>query len=199
MKSSIFIGFTIIISLPILAQELTDHIKKGNQFYKEGNMAEAIREYDLVTQGPYLNLAQLNKGNALFRQKQQDAAIKSFLKVSQSPQADASLRSAAFYNAGVVFSNQKKIDESIEAYKNALRLNSQDQQARENLQKALLEKKQQGGGGGEKEEPNKTAPSNLNKSQAQQQLNKLEEKEKNTQERISGNKSQYNTSNEKDW
>ncbi len=38
---------------------------------------------------------------------------------------------------------QKKIDESIDAWKNALRLNSADSSARDNLVKALLEKKKQ--------------------------------------------------------
>ena len=37
--------------------------------------------------------------------------------------------------------SQKKLEESIEAYKNALRYNPDDKEARENLQKALLELK----------------------------------------------------------
>ena len=38
-------------------------------------------------------------------------------------------------------SQQKKLEESIDAYKNALRQNPNDKEARENLQKALLELK----------------------------------------------------------
>ena len=38
---------------------------------------------------------------------------------------------------------QKKIDESIDAWKNALRLNPADNDARENLVRALMEKKKQ--------------------------------------------------------
>ena len=39
----------------------------------------------------------------------------------------------------MILSQQKNLEESIEAYKNALRNNPDDKEARENLQKALLE------------------------------------------------------------
>ena len=55
--------------------------------------------------------------------------------------SDAELKGKAYYNKGVIFSAQKKLEESIEAYKNALRQNSNDKEARENLQKALMELK----------------------------------------------------------
>ena len=53
----------------------------------------------------------------------------------------AELKGKAYYNKGVVLSRSKKLEESIEAYKNALRQNPDDKEARENLQKALLELK----------------------------------------------------------
>jgi tetratricopeptide (TPR) repeat protein len=52
------------------------------------------------------------------------------------------VKSAAHYNNGVIKTKQKDLEGSIEDYKNALRLNPDDLQARENLQKALLELKQ---------------------------------------------------------
>ncbi|WP_394803648.1 tetratricopeptide repeat protein [Niabella hibiscisoli] len=97
--------------------------------------------------------------------------------MSAAPNATSILRSGAHYNVGVVYSNQNKIEESVEAYKRALRLNSQDKDARENLQKALSELKKSGGGGGGEDKPQQ-APSKLNKSQAQQQLDRLEQKRK---------------------
>jgi phosphoenolpyruvate-protein kinase (PTS system EI component) len=39
--------------------------------------------------------------------------------------------------------NNKKLPECIDAYKNALKLNPQDEDARQNLQKALLQQKQE--------------------------------------------------------
>ncbi|ULT45363.1 hypothetical protein KRR40_20025 [Niabella defluvii] len=51
----------------------------------------------------------------------------------------------------------------------------------------MSELKKSGGGGGGEEKPQQ-AQSKLNKSQAQQQLDRLEQKEKNTQSKVSNKK-----------
>jgi len=191
---------TILFSASVLlslAQSQQSFIKEGNAFFKSGQLGEAVKSYDKVTEEKYKYTALLNKGTALYRQKKPDKAIKAYQQVSSSAAAGTELRSGAYYNTGVVYSNQNKIEESIEAYKNALRLNSQDNNARENLQKALSELKKSGGGGGE-EKP-QPSQSKLNKSQAQQQLDRLEQKEKNTQSKVSNKKTQFGGSVGKDW
>ncbi|WP_018630746.1 tetratricopeptide repeat protein [Niabella aurantiaca] len=190
------------IAVPLLAQDGGGFIKQGNELYREGRMDDAVNAYSKAVDGPHKYVALLNKGNALYRLKKYDDAVKTYQQAAASGNTDSGLRSAAFYNAGVVHSNQNKLEESIEAYKNALRLNSSDTKARENLQKALLERKKQSGGGGgqdKKDASKKPEKSRLNQHQAQNQLDKLENKEKNTQQRISEDKSQYGISNEKDW
>ena len=180
------------------AQNQQSFIKEGNDFFKKGQLAEAVASYNKVTEEPYKYTALLNKGTALYKQKMMDEALKAYNQVSASPNAANLLKSGAHYNAGVVYSNQNKIEESIEAYKKALRLNSQDNNARENLQKALSELKKNGGGGGGETKPQQ-AQSKLNKSQAQQQLDRLEQKEKNTQSKVSNKKTQFGGSVGKDW
>ncbi|MCF3109956.1 tetratricopeptide repeat protein [Niabella sp. CC-SYL272] len=198
-----FLYLLNLMVLPLLAQNGNNFIKQGNEYYKAGKMEEAVKAYDKAMDGSQKYIALMNKGNALYRLKKQEEAIKIYEQVATSRQTSEELRSGAYYNTGVVYSNQNKLEESIEAYKNALRFNSKDTKARENLQKALLERKKQSGGGGgqdKKEDENrKPDKSRLNQHQAQNQLNKLENKEKNTQQRISEDKSQYGTSNEKDW
>lgn len=180
------------------AQNAQSFIKEGNDFFKKGRLAEAVDSYTKVTEAPYTYTALLNKGTALYKQKKNDEALKAYDQVSTSAGAHSLLRSGAYYNAGVVYSNQNKLEESIAAYKNALRLNSEDQNARENLQKALSELKKSGGGGGEAKQPQPES-SKLNQSQAQQQLDRLEQKEKNTQRKVSNKKSQFGGSSGKDW
>lgn len=191
------------IAIPLLAQDGADLIKQGNELYREGRMEDAVKIYSKAADGAHKYIALLNKGNALYRLKKYDEAVKTYEQATASNNTDPQLRSAAFYNAGVVRSNQNKLEESIEAYKNALRLNSNDTKARENLQKALLERKKQSGGGGggqdKKDADRKPEKSKLNQRQTQNQLDRLENKEKNTQQRISEDKSQYGISNEKDW
>ncbi|MBZ4189979.1 tetratricopeptide repeat protein [Niabella beijingensis] len=202
MKNRLFVLLNFI-ALPLLAQEGSTYIKKGNELYREGKMEEAAKTYDKATAGPQKYIALMNKGNALYRLKKYDEAVNTYQQAGSTANTDLLLRSGAYYNTGVVYSNQNKLEESIEAYKNALRLNSRDTKARENLQKALLEKKKQssGGGGGQdkKDDSKKPDRSKLNQRQTQNQLDRLENKEKNTQQRISEDKSQYGISNEKDW
>lgn len=194
--------FFLQVSTPSNDRNAAQSIKDGNRLYKDGNMSEAENAYDKAVNSNYKYTALVNKGNAQYRQKKFDEAIKTYKQASGQDNGDVMIRSGAYYNAGVVYSSQKKIEESIEEYKNALRLNWKDTKARENLQKALLElKKQSGGGGGgdEKEESQQQSKSNMSKSQAQQQLDRLEEKERGTQEKVTNKKGQYGGSAGKDW
>ena len=143
-------------------------------------------------------IAHLNKGTAWYHLKNFDAAIKAYQIAGQSSNANVEQKATAFYNAGVVYSQQNKIPESIEAYKNALRLNWQDEDARENLQKALAQLPKSNSGDNQNPKPPPQS-STLNKSQVQKQLDRLEQKERNTQSRVSGKKKQYAGSTGKDW
>jgi Ca-activated chloride channel family protein len=95
------------------------------------------------------------------------------------------------------------LEESIESYKETLRVTPNDKEARENLQKALLElkkknppKKQQEK---EKKEQQKQQPKpKISPREAQQQLKLLEQKEKQVQERLQKN-SKDGGSQPKDW
>ena len=110
---------------------------------------------------------------------------------------------------------QKKLDESIDAWKNALRLNPADNDARENLVKALLEKKKQEQQAtteqkrpeGKKKEDKKTEQdqnqqdnnprpqqSKLTKQQVEQYLRSLEQREKDVQDKMNQNKTPYTKS-----
>lgn len=180
------------------AQNQSAFIKEGNELFKQGNLPDAIAAYNKVTDGEYRYVALMNKGTALYKQKKSEDAIAAYNEAANAPNANAVQRSGAYYNTGVVYSNQQKVAESIEAYKKALRLNSNDTQARENLQKALSELKKSGGGGGGEDKPQQS-PSKLSKDQVQQQLNRLQQKEKNTKNRLKGNKGQLGEPSGKDW
>lgn len=118
-----------------------------------------------------------------------------------------SLLAKVFYNQGVILSKQKNLEQSIEAYKNALRINANDKEARENLQKALLELKQ-------KKQPEKKenkkqqkpdeqkdkSPSSMDQKEVAQRLKLLEEKEREIQKRVQKDKaSSVGASRGKDW
>ena len=114
-------------------------------------------------------------------------------------------KAKAWYNKGAVLSRQKKLEESIEAYKNTLRLDPNDKEARENLQKALLELKKKNPpkkkeeDKKKKQQQQKQPQSKMSPKEAQQRLQLLAQKEKEVQQRIQKEKSRSGGNQTKDW
>jgi Ca-activated chloride channel family protein len=117
------------------------------------------------------------------------------------------MKGKAFYNKGAILSQQKKLEESIEVYKNALRQNPADKEARENLQKALLElkkknppkKKEQKENQKKQQNQQQQPRSKMNQKEAEQRLKLLEQKEKEVQQRLQKEKSKTGGGQAKDW
>lgn len=155
------------------AQNAVESILRGNQYYQQSqfNLAEAQYRKALHYE-PDNEKAKYNLANALQKQNKLDEAAKLLDDLTESTK-DESLKSASYYNQGVAYSKMKKLDESIEAYKQSLRLKPDDQEARENLEKALLQKKNQN-----KNTPQKKPSPSMSQKEAQQKLDMLNQKEK---------------------
>ena len=108
-------------------------------------------------------------------------------------------RADAEYNKGVALTMQKKTAESIEAYKDALRLNPSDSMARENLQRALKEQQKQQNNKKNDQQKEKKQQQKLNKQQIMQLLNALQEQEKLLQQKLQKSKVPAPGQPEKDW
>src|SRR4029079_11163537 len=133
-----FISFSFLYAQNKKADEF---IRKGNDYFKESQFAKASEEYrKALDNDPASITAKFNLANAAYKQDQQVDAAKLFTNVIQVTDKKYML-SKTWYNKGVVLSAEKNLEESIEAYKNALRNDPDDKEARENLQKALLELK----------------------------------------------------------
>jgi len=191
----------------LLAQsvEAEKNIQAGNDFYKQQQYDKAIEEYKkALTAEPGNAKAKFNLANTLTKQGKQGEAMRSYTEIADNTK-EAELKSNAFYNKGVILSQQKRLEESIELYKNALRQNPQDKDARENLQKALLElkkktpppKKQDDKK--KKDQKNKQPPPKMDRNEAEQRLKLLEQKEKEVQQRLQKEKSKAGGSQTKDW
>ena len=187
MKKLMIIG-CVFLFLEALAQSLEEGISKGNNYYGIGQYDLAEKFYkDALKKDPENKIAQHNLANALYRQKKYKEAAEVLDEIVKSSKENI-VRSAAHYNNGVMKTKQKDLEGSIEDYKNALRLNADDMQARENLQKALLELKQKQQQQQQDQRQNQNPQSNINQKQAQQKLDELEEKEKKIQQRMQDQK-----------
>jgi Ca-activated chloride channel family protein len=170
-------------------------IQAGNEFYKQQQFAKATEKYNKAIEAdPSDNTAKFNQASSLYRQDKKVEAARIF--------ADK-----AWYNKGVILSQQQNLEESIEAYKNALRSNPDDKMARENLQKALLElkkrnsqkKKEDDPKKKKKEDQKKQPQSKMSPKEAEQRLKLLQQKEKEVQQRVQKDKTKTGGSQAKDW
>jgi Ca-activated chloride channel homolog len=204
VKYLLFISFFFLLSANLVAQEENKILETGNNFYRQQQYDKAESEYRKVLESsPGNKTAKFNLANSLIRQNKTDEAQK-ILAELKGFENEQDLRSKSNYNEGVVFTHQKKLEQSIESYKQTLRLNPTDQQARENLQKALLElKKNQPQKKDEKKKeqpkPKQQPKPKISPRDADNQLKSLEQKEKQVQERLQKNSSKNGTSQPKDW
>jgi Ca-activated chloride channel family protein len=208
------IALTILFSfIAVIAncQQEKPLVIKGNELYKSQQYDKAAEEYqkaaNINDKDP---LAMYNLGNALYKSKKTEAAEKVYDNAAENAK-DANGKSRAVYNKGVALTRLQKLQESIVAYKDALRLIPTDEEARQNLQKALNElKKQQQqqpkedkkkqDQDNQKQKPNDQPEnkSKLNQKQAEQMLNSLRQEEKKIQQGIQ-KKNKTGGANAKDW
>jgi len=208
MKLLITIAVVLFFSNTVLAQAENTALRKGNQLYKKGKISDAEAEFSkAVQQNPANPTAHFNLGNAQFRKNDFPSAEKDFDASLANNPSNPNLQQKAFYNKGVSLSRQKKLLESIDAYKKALRLDPADEDTRVNLQKALEElrkqqqsqkqpkdqEQQQNKDNKQKQEPK------TNKKRLEQQLKSLQQKEQEIQEKMQQNRARAGSQPEKDW
>jgi len=203
--SFLFIACSFCIKA--VSQDTNSMIQSANELYKQQQFEKAEAAYDKVLEKDGHNTtAKFNLANTYYRRSKKDDAAKAFDYLTSDGQP-ADLREKSFYNKGVVLAKQEKLAESIETFKNALRLNPNDTLARENLQKAMFElKKKQPPPKKEEPKPKKQdqkkqnqQQSKMNQQEAQQRLQMMEQKEKEVLQRMQNEKSKSSNTVAKDW
>lgn len=204
MKQATLIAVLFFVVKGLSAQESDRLIQKGNELYKQQQYQQAEQIYaDVLATDPNNTTAKFNQANALYKQNKAEEAIKVLNDLAFKTN-DQSVKAKAYYNKGAILSGQKKLEESIDAYKDALRQDPADKDARENLQKALLELKKKNP---PKKEDNKKQPQKqqqkpqpkMSQKEAEQRLKLLEQKEKQVQQRLQKEKSKQGGGQGKDW
>ena len=208
MKPCLRILMIIVFAMPLSsrAQDTDRLIQKGNELYRQQKYREAELVYnEVLQQDPNNNTAKYNRAITIHKQNKPDESVKSFEDLALKTE-NKEIREKSYYNKGSILSGQKKLEESIEAYKDALRQDPNDKEARENLQKALLElKKKNPPKKDDKQKQNqqqkqqqKPQPK-MNQKEAEQRLKLLEQKEREVQQRLQKEKSKSGGGQPKDW
>lgn len=139
MKNSYFAGFLLLLVFANAGFAQTDrqHIRQGNKLYRAENYNEAEGRYrQSLQQNPQNLKGMFNLGNALYRQGRFDEAAQLYQGLSGMATTDRD-KAYAFHNLGNAFLKSQKYAESVEAYKNSLRLNPDDDHTRFNLAYAM--------------------------------------------------------------
>jgi Ca-activated chloride channel homolog len=201
----------LFFSASSFAQNANETIKKGNDAYKKKDYETATKKYGEVVQKNENNAtAQFNLGNALYKTEKKEDAVNAFEK-AQTTLTKPIEKSNALYNKGVVLQNDKKLEECIVSYKNALKSNPNNEDARHNLQLALKKQQQEKQKQDKdkkdkdkdkdknKDDKPKPQPSNLSQKQADQKLQALLQKEKSLQDKLHKANAAAPNKQEKDW
>ena len=141
----LYILFLCCAVSQLSAQEAEDFIRKGNESYKSGDYKNAEVEYKRAESDKELDyITSFNQGDALYKMERYEEAQTAFEKAIKST-GDKKEQANAHYNLGNTYLSQQKPSEAVNSYKEALKLNPKDAQARYNLSlaKQMLQQQQQ--------------------------------------------------------
>ncbi|MCH5227571.1 MAG: tetratricopeptide repeat protein [Muribaculaceae bacterium] len=245
MKELKKISFFIIISLlfpfcaelkaaetdntPFSTKKERNHITKGNKLYEEGKYKDAVKEYQLALDensssvaGRYnLGLAEIRIGSnpndtTEAAKRMLASGVKNMEQVANLGGRRPDLASKANYNLGNVAFNSQDYSKALGYYKDALRLNPEDDDARRNLRitQLKIQDQQQDQNQDQQQEnqeqedqqdqqeqnqdqqdqnqdqqdqnQNEQPQNNINQQTAEQILNAIENKENQTRAKVAG-------------
>jgi len=181
--NSLLILAMLVISFSVNAQADKKQIREGNREYKKERYPESEILYRKAAEtSNHSPDAVFNTGDALYKQKKYEEAAKQFTESTNLNEAPEK-KSAGFYNLGNSLLMAKKFQESIDAYKKALKLKPDNSEAKYNLAYAqdLLKKQQE----------------QQKQQQQQDQQNKDDQKEKNKNDQKEKDKEQDNKQDDK--
>ena len=142
---SILLCIFMLVSVSLHAQADKKYIRKGNKEYGKGKFVDSEISYrKAVDENKLSHDAVFNVGDALYKQSKFEEAGKQF--VENTNQTDNRIKkSAGLYNLGNSLLKANKLQESIEAYENSLKLRPDNMEAKYNLSYAqdLLKKQQE--------------------------------------------------------
>jgi len=150
--------FSYIALFVLLTASAVNDGRKANEAYENGNYEEAEQLYlSAIEQNPDDGRLYFNLGNAQAKQGKIEEAIQSYMEfrgLATSPQDKAK----AEYNIGTLLAEAKKWKPSATHFKNALKLNPTDFDAKHNLERALAEQEKEEGDEDQQQENQENQP-----------------------------------------
>lgn len=211
MKRLILIYILFLVATPafVLRAEIDTSTKKernlireGNKHYNDKNFSEAEKFYrKALDENVNSELAAYNLATSLLRQSGSadpnsgnnpiKEASEIFSGLSQSAK-DSKIAEYSAYNMGNIAFNQQQYQQSVDSYKKALRLNPDNDKARQNLRIAQLKLQEQ-----QNQQQNQNNKQDNNQNQDQQKRDQNKEQNKNEKQDKDKNDPQQNQGQDK--
>lgn len=208
------------MSLSAKAEGWRDTLVMARKAYQEKAYDKAYNLYQKAQKGAPKDLSFSDEmAQSAYKARKFDLAEKHYNEsISKAKSKTAKLRN--YHNLGNAQMKQKKYNEAISSYKNALKINPNDQQTKYNLSEALRNKKEQQNKQNQqnqKQQQNQNKQNQQQKNQQNQQqqnqnnqkvpnkpvermLDELMKAEANTKRKIGGEKGEKSNNNSgKDW
>ena len=191
-----FLFFTVTAQQqqPKADKDVENLINKGLQAYDRADYNKAELNFrKAMAKDPVNAIASYNLG---LTETEMDKNLEGahFFEKAAKHADDPMLKSKAYFNEGNVWYNKKKYDKAVEAYKNALRQNPEDEEARYNLALAQQKLKQQQKNN-KKNQKNKKDKQNKDQKNKQNKEQNKKDQQKNKQNQ---DKKDQNKQNKKD-
>ena len=188
------------------AQDVNKILSDADKQYQKSEYLNASKLYEEALKTSPTDLtAQYNLGITKFRLNEIEGATEAFKK-ALGLSKDKSMSAKIFYNSGVAFLKSANYPEAITAFRNAMKLNSEDRDCRENLQFAInqnkkqLNQKQQNSGMSQKEsKEQQKSEQKLSKQAAEKILQSAQQEESRVRDSLRSKKSNRQNRANKDW
>ena len=210
MRKIVFSLLALALALPMMAQQESSSVRKGNKEYNKEKYAEAEVQY---RKGLEKNAdsfeAHFNLGDALFRQEKYAEALSEWQRAAQLIQpedgkyseGDKKKLAQVYHNMGNALYAQEDYGKAVEAFKQSMMANPKDDETRYNLVKALSMLQQQQQNQEQQQEQNQDQQQqDQQQQQQQQQQDQVQQDEQETQEKAKQQQmlnSKFRT--DKDW
>lgn len=186
MRNILFI-LSFLMSITSIAQNKKSFLRDGNKLYTDSSYNEAEIQYrkSLEKDQDYFN-ASFNLADAVYKQERFEEASALFdaLKDNTSTENDLA---KVYHNLGNSLVKEQKLEEAIDAYKSALRINPKDEDTRYNLalskQKKQEQEKQENKEDQEEQEEEKEGEDKKEQEQNKEQKEKEKENQEQNEEK----------------
>ena len=170
--------FLALIVISGYSQSASDLILEGNKAYRKGDYkkAESLYRKSVEKNSEYDFQGRYNLANSLFMLKDYEGARNMYASLLQK-NTDKITQNKLYHNIGNTYLMEKKYQESIAAYKNALKNNPNDEDARYNLSYALKKMQQQNQNNKNNKDQNKDQNKNEDRDNQQPEQNKDEQQD----------------------